>query len=266
MVSTTRPTAIPTTSRDNPPHMQNIPTCTSIEIPLFVGETVLSVERRNGMVITTTVKVEVQDQERQPSSQSPSTPSVPAQSAGVTSAAPDSSEELTYLSNAESDQSMVIVDSSAPPPPNPVRSALPGPQWFPSPPRFGILSMTPSSPTRKSNHTIVKPTFTDGLCSTDIITRIVEGVPNARHKAFNNWDSALWDYAAAYQRVHPSRDGIYNNTPGYQPQILKVSAVNNPLAASYTFGSRPKVGEVDVQGLDLDANRLSYEVEMSPNA
>ncbi|KAL0563253.1 hypothetical protein V5O48_018822 [Marasmius crinis-equi] len=247
MVTTSRSTAAPpSTQHDIPPHMQHIPTRTSLEIPLFVGETVLSVERRDGLVITTTVKVEVEGNDRRPGQSQPSA-SVAA-TRGTADA--ESSEELMYPSTddgSNSDDSLVVVDSSAPPPPNPVRSVLPGPPVVPVPTEFR----------RPANDTV--------FSKTDVITRLVEGVPNARRKAFGSWDQALWNYAAAYQGVHPYRQGMHNNTPGYKPQILRVAGAVNPLAASYTFGSGHMVGAVDISGLDLDADRLNYEVDIVPD-
>ncbi|KAL0564087.1 hypothetical protein V5O48_017967 [Marasmius crinis-equi] len=274
MVSTSIPAAVPSTQHDIPPHMGHIPTRTSLEIPLFVGETVLSVERRNGLVITTTVKVEVEDKtprpREDPASGSVATAPPPRALHALQSTvvASESTDELAYPSSDEdstSDDSMVVIDSSAPPPPNPIRAGLPGLPMVPVPTELRC----PTNNTVFAKYVVVFAGLRVGIfprSMTELITRIVEGVPNARRKAFGNWDEALWHYAAAYQGVHPFRDGMHNKTPGYKPQILRFVAVDNPLATSYTFGNGPRVGQVDVQGLDLDADRLSYEVDLVPDA
>ncbi|KAL0568197.1 hypothetical protein V5O48_013789 [Marasmius crinis-equi] len=253
--------------------MSRIPTRTALEIPLFVGETVLSVERRDaraGLVITTTVKVEV-DESVLASRLPPPPPSVAPLSGPGPVAAPESNDQLTYPSSDEdtdssgSDDSMVVVDSSAPPAPNPVRTSLPGPPMVPVPTQL----RRPANDNVLARYVVVFAGLRVGIyprSATDVITRLVEGVPNARRKAFGNWDEALWHYAAAYQGVHPFRQGIYNNTAGYKPAILKIAAIDNPLEASYSYGSGPTVGEVDVNGLDLDADRLSYALDLVPNA
>ncbi|KAL0568907.1 hypothetical protein V5O48_013063 [Marasmius crinis-equi] len=236
MVQTSHPNTVATTQPSNPAASTYIPTRTTLTVPLNVGETVLSVERRDGMVITTTIKVEV-DADLCSTYQPP--PPVTIADGPVGSGYPTDD-------TSDSDESLVVVDTSAPPPPNPVRAGLPGVAMVP----------IPTELRRPDNDT--------PMTKQDVISRYVLRVPNARQKAFSNWDSALWHYAAAYQGVYPFREGAHSNTLGWNPHICQLSAVDNPLAASYTFGTGPRIGEVDVTGLDLDADRLPYDVDIVP--
>ncbi|KAL0572709.1 hypothetical protein V5O48_009260 [Marasmius crinis-equi] len=219
--------------------MDNVPTRTSLEIPLFVGETVLSVEHRNGLVITTTVKVEVEDKAQ--SRQTIPTTSAAADANALPDAAagpviaPDSNDKLAYPSDAESEQSMVVVDSHAPLPPNSVRSGLPGLSMVPVPTEL----RHPLNDTVFSKYVVVFAGLRVGIFPCTSSSAVWwKGCPML---VVSNWDSALWHYAAAYQGVFPFCDGMHNDTPGYQHKILKVTAIENPLAATYMSGTGPKV-------------------------
>ncbi|KAL0568992.1 hypothetical protein V5O48_012981 [Marasmius crinis-equi] len=242
---------------NNPPSPTHSPvrhraTRTTLSVPLDVGEGITSVERRDGRIITTIVKVELDNGSSSPLSfaslatpLSPAPPAISPPTAPTVSVAAQVVEG--YPTDNESDsnaESVVVVDGNQPPVPDPTRTGLSGPPMVPVPTEL----RRPANDSPTTRYYVVFAGLRVGIWSG------------------NFWDSALWHYAAAYQGAHPFRKGVYKETAGWNPHLEGTIAIENPKASDYTWGTGPKIGEVDVGGLDLVANRLPYYVdEVPPN-
>ncbi|KAL0572312.1 hypothetical protein V5O48_009658 [Marasmius crinis-equi] len=262
-------------------------THTTFSVPLDIGESITSVERRDGRIITTIVKVELDNGLVSPPPALPPANPSPVPSTGAaantnrqspvrtgtsrfaTVAARNSgdgypSDDDTSDGAVSDAESLVVVDGNQPPAPNPTRTAPSGVPMVPVPTE--LRRPATDSPTTK--YYVVFAGLRVGIWSgiwDRSVGPYVLRVPNSRNRGFESWDSALWHYAAAYQGVYPFRKGWYKKQqPGWNPHIEGTTAVANPNASAYTYGNGPKIGEVDVAGLDLDAELLPWYVEDVP--
>ncbi|KAL0572410.1 hypothetical protein V5O48_009549 [Marasmius crinis-equi] len=191
----------------------------------------VSIERHEGFIVTTTIKIE------------PISPRVTVQQT-------PQSGYVTDTSSSE-DEAIDVDPPQGPPVPAPSEDPMTARHIVPVPTSYRRPALDKPS----DKYYVVFGGLEVGIFGVAYETQVralVDKVKACRFRKFDSWDEALWAYAAGYQ-------GQYK----WPLRILEFEQEVNPDSASYSYGKGTYVGKVDITGLDLEPRNLPVMMKIT---
>ncbi|KAL0563718.1 hypothetical protein V5O48_018347 [Marasmius crinis-equi] len=213
-------------------------THSSYDVDTGTSITRVTIEQPGGIVVTTSIKIQRKDT---------TPPGVEVEADSTMGNTSDGNASDSEGSPEDDDGVIVTME------PPVFNLGLPGEAMVPIPPALRRPNyISPSTPIY-----VVFAGLRVGIFLGDwheSIGRFVHRVPGQDHKRYATWDEAIWWYANAYQGL----------SRRHSVRIVGTTEVPNPAAASYQPGSGPKVGDVDITGLDLNVSNLPLNIADFP--